>query len=297
LSITGFFDHRDDRNAEQPVATEPNPTDPGNGTTTPSSGRVNQGTTRNWLILDPTYSHLLTPLSSIGVAGEYQRLTYSPDDASGHVPFNYYMGKLFYGWTQSQRMDFVVSGFGAKYLAGNIDSTSTTAGVNGSMKYSWTQVLQTQVSASYQREKTEETDPRVFDRTSNNWAGSVSTTYDGVTSKYRVSIGRSIIPGSNGGLYVTDQVQGQYDRDLTERLHITGAIRYFRDRTVNLPGNEDLRNYLTPFAKIQYMLTRTIFVAGSYTYVWQKYDVDPSGAAANRVALSFGYVGLPRQQR
>jgi hypothetical protein len=295
FNIYGFFDHRDDSNAEQPAATEPDPTQGGNGTTTPSSGRVTNDTVRNWLVLDPTFIHLLTPLSSIGVGGEYQKLSYSPEDTSSHIPFNYYMGKVFYGWTQTPRLDFTAGVFGSRYLAGTIDSRSTSGGVNGSMTYSWTQTLQTQASASYERVHFTETDPHDFDQTSNQWAASLSTTYNGVLSKYRASIGRSIVPGSNGGLFLTDQVQGQYDRDLTARLHVTGAIRYFRDRIVSSPGTSATRDYLTPFFKIQYMVTRRMFVAGTYTYVWQKYNTDPTGAAANRVGVSFGYQGLPKQ--
>ncbi len=119
FNIYGFFDHRDDTNAEQPAATEPDPTQGGNGTTTPASGRVNNDTVRNWLVLDPTFTHLLTPLSSVGVGGEYQRLSYSPEDTTSHVPFNYYMGKAFYSWTQTPRLDFVVGAFGSRYPRGN----------------------------------------------------------------------------------------------------------------------------------------------------------------------------------
>jgi hypothetical protein len=297
FNINGFFDHRDDNNAAQPAATEANPTQPGIGTTTPSSGRVNTSTTRDWLILEPKFSHLVTPLSSIGVAGQYQRLDYSNTDQSGHIPFNYYLGRVFYTWTQNQRSDFTVSAFGAKYLAGTIDSTSTTGGVSGAMKYSWTQTLQSDLSASYDRTHFIETDPRVFDKSSNQWAAAFSTTYNGISSQYRASIGRSIVPGANGGLYIVDQLQGQYDRDLTARLHVIAAIRYFRDRTVNSPSGIDTRNYATPYINVKYMLTRQLFVAGAYSYIYQKYQTDTNSAAANRISLTFGYTGLGRQYK
>jgi hypothetical protein len=257
---------------------------------------VTAGTTRNWLILDPTFTHLITPLSSIGVGGEYQRLSYSPEDTSGHVPFNYYMGKVFYGWTQSPRMDFGVNVFGARYLAGTIDSNSTSGGVNGEMKYNWTQTLQSNVSVSYERTKFQETDPRTFEHTSNEWAAYFSTVYNGIASQYRVSIGRSIIPGANGGLFATDQVQAQYDRDYTQRLHFTTAIRAFRDRTITGPSTGNPRTYVTPFVKVQWMVTQRIFIAGSYSYIYQKYRNDLNSAEANRVAFTIGYSGLQRQR-
>ena len=62
-----------------------NPVNPDLGNTSPTTGTVLVGTTRNYLILDPTFTHLLTPLSSIGVATEYQRMDWSPANTSGHA--------------------------------------------------------------------------------------------------------------------------------------------------------------------------------------------------------------------
>jgi len=295
FSISGFFDHRDDSNTQFVNATF-NPVTPGLGNTA-NTGRIQLGTTSNWLILDPTYSHTLTPLSRIGFAGEYQRMDFSATDTSNHVNFNYYLGRVFYAWTQSQRTDYSVGVFGSRYQATNIDSKSTSGGVSGDMKYSWTQTLTTDLSASYQRVKFDETTPRTVSQTSNSWGANLSTVYTGAggISSYRVIIGRTIAPSSAGGLFSTDQIRGQYDHDFTERLHFTGAVRYFRDHTVAGVSNNDTRDYLTNFIKLQWMMTRRIFIAGTYTYVYQKYRVDPNSESANVVSLQFGYKGIERQ--
>lgn len=295
FNITGFFDHRDDTNAEQPGA-QVNPVTPDIGNTTPTTGRVQTGTTRNWLILDPTFTHLITPLKSIGVAAEYQRLTFSPEDTTGHIPFNYYLGRAFYSWTQNARTDYTVSAFGSRYVAGTIDSRSTSEGVNGTMKYNWTQTLHSELSGTYERSKFEETSPNTFNQTSNSWAAEASTIYTGPIASYRVSIGRSIVPSAAGGLYATDQLRGQYDSDFTERLHFTGAVRYFRDRTIAGFRGNDTRDYLTSYVNLKWMMTRTVFLAGSYSYTRQKYRADPASADANRVSFTVGYAGLGRQR-
>jgi hypothetical protein len=294
FSINGLFNHRDD-SSNQFVNATFNPVTPGLGNTT-TTGRVQVGSTSNWLILDPTYSHTLTPLSRIGVSGEYQRMDFSATDTD-HVNYNYYVGRVFYAWTQSQRTDYSVSAFGSRYQATNIDSKSTSEGVSGDMKYSWTETLATDLSASYQRVKQDETTPRIFSQTSNTWGANLSTVYTGAggVSSYRVIIGRTIAPSSAGGLFATDQIRGQYDRDFTERLHFTGALRYFRDHTVAGVRGNDTRDYLTNFVRLQWMMTRRIFIAGSYTYVYQKYRVDPNSASANVVSLQMGYKGLERQ--
>jgi hypothetical protein len=37
-------------------------------------------------------------------------------------------------------------------------------------------------------------------------------------------------------------------------------------------------------------------VLGGYQYMWEKFQVDPTGAADNRIYLRVGYMGLGRQQ-
>lgn len=295
LNITGFYDHRDDFNAEQPSA-DFNPVTPGVGGTTPTTGHIAFGTTRNYVVLDPTYSHLITPLSSIGVAAEYQRLSYSPDDTTSHVDYNYYRGRAFYAWTISPRADAAIGGFASKYIASNIDSQSTSGGAQFDLGYNWTQAIHSDLSVLAQQTKLDETAPRIVSATSHPWGATLSTIYTGQTASYRVVVGRSIAPSAAGGLFRTDQIRGQYDRDFTERLHFTGAVRYFRNRTfVGIQGN-DTRDYATTTLKLQWMMTRRLFISGSYAYIWQKYQIDPSGADTNILSLQVGYRGLGRQR-
>ena len=292
FNLTGYFDHRDDVNAEQPSAVT-NPVNPGVGETTATTGQIRVGTTRNYLILDPTFTHLLSPLSSIGLATEYQRMDYSPSDNAGHADFNYYQGRLFYAKTIDLRTDFSIGAFGSKYQSGNVGSHSTSGGVQLSGGYNWTQVLRSDLTVQWQRTKFEE--PQVFNVTSNPWAATFTTVYKEQISSYRFSVGRTIYPSSAGGLYTTDQVRGQYDRELTQRLHFTGALRFFSDRTTTGVGGNSVRNYATGTVRAQYMLSPTFFVAGNYTYVYQKYQVNPNSTDANMVSISFGYRGLERQ--
>jgi len=76
---------------------------------------------------------------------------------------------------------------------------------------------------------------------------------------------------------------------------LTGALRVFRDRLVASELDNNYRNYDTGNVRVQYMLTRQIFVATSYTYVYQKYKLDADSADANVCQVSFGYRGLERQ--
>jgi hypothetical protein len=295
FSLVGFFDHRDDVNAEQPGAVI-NPVNPDLGNTSPTTGTVLVGTTRNYLILDPTFTHLLTPLSSIGVAAEYQRMDWSPANTTGHLDFNYYQGKVFYAKTIDLRTDFSIGAYGSRYQAKAIDSHSTSGGLQLNGGYNWTEVLRSTLSVQWQRTKFVQNQGHIFDVTTNPWAANFTTVYKEQISSYTFSIGRTIYPSSAGGLYTTDQVRGQYDRDLTQRLHFTGAVRYFRDRTTTGVVGDNTRDYATGIVSLRYMMTPTFFVAGNFSSNYQKYRVDVNSAEANIVSVSFGYRGLERQR-
>jgi hypothetical protein len=296
FNITGYYDHRDDVNAEQPAAAEQNTINPGTGNTTPTTGNALVGVTRDYLILDPTYTHLLTPLSGIGFAGEYQRLSYSQEDAS-HVAFNFYQGRLFYSKTIDLRSDFTVGVYGNRYQSNTVDSHSDSGGLQAGGGYNWTQTLHSNLTLQYQETRFRETSPdRDVSVTSHPWAANVSTTYDAQTAKYTFGLGRTIYPSSAGGLYTTDQVRAQYDKDFTQRLHFAAAVLVFRDRTTSgVTNNNDYRNYGTGSLRVQYMLTPRLFVATSYNYLYQKYRFDTNSADADIINVSFGYRGLERQ--
>jgi hypothetical protein len=296
LSVSGFYDHRDDTNAEQPQAADTNTVNPGLGTTTPTTGHNLLGVTRDYLILDPSYIHQLTPLSGVGLSGEYQRLTYSQDDTS-HIGFNFYQAKLFYSKTIDLRSDISVGVFGNHYEGTTVDARSNSGGLQVNGDYNWTQTLRTTASVQYQETKfTENSQTNNVNVNSRPWAASVTTLYNAQTSKYTFFLGRTLYPSSGGGLYTTDQARAQYDKDFTQRFHFTGAVRVFRDRNTAGVADNNYRNYATGSLLVQYMLTPRLFVSTSYTYLYQKYKFDLNSADANVVSLTFGYRGLDRQR-
>ena len=158
-------------------------------------------------------------------------------------------------------------------------------------------MLHSNLAVSVEQSKFEKSrDTGNLDVSSHPWSAIFNTVYDaGELTKYSFYLGRSIYPSSQGGLSQTDQVRAQYDHDFTPRLHFTGAVRLFRDRLVAAQADNNYRNYATGNLRMQYMLTRQVFVAAAYTYVYQKYRFDPASADANVIQVSFGFRGLERQ--
>jgi len=220
--------------------------------------------------------------------------------AYGQIRLNSWNQPFYDALSRRDLADFLIQlgVFGNHYSARFGDARSDSGGVTGNVGYNWTQVLHSNLSASVQQTDFKETrdNGNNFDVKSHPWSAVFSTVYDaGQLTKYSFYLGRSIAPSSVGGLSQIDQARAQYDHDFTQRLHLTSAVRVFRDKAVSGVSNANYRNYATGNIRVQYMLTQRIFVATAYTYVYQKYKLDPASADANVFNVSFGYRGLERQ--
>ena len=292
----GRFDHRDEINAERPVAAySDTPTVTATTPTTTETGRVRVGATRDNLLLIPTYTFRVTPTTSLGASGTLQTTNYSPDDASSHVDYNYYQGRGFVNWSLSQRTEFALGGYMSKYDAKNIDSQSTSYGASGDFDFNWTALFSSHLSVVYQRTDIEQTQPSIFKGNTNAWGATIDTAYKSQTSQVRFTLGRVITPSGGGGLYGSDEARIQYNKELSERWQVTTAARYLHNRAIssNISGND--RNYTQGSVYLRWMATRTLFVEGGYEYSWQKYQSDITSADDNTFVLRFGYRGLQRQ--
>ncbi|MEA3175039.1 MAG: hypothetical protein QOF42_2450 [Gammaproteobacteria bacterium] len=291
--ISGNYDHRDEFNAELQTATfdEINPVQP----TAPQTGRTVTGGTRNSFYVLPTYTYDLTQRFAAGVSGLYQKVNYSPNDDARFVDFNYYQGKAFVVWTLNQKSDLNFGGYYNDYNATRFFSKASATGASVDLNTSWSPLLTTRASVTYQRSDIQAGQAPAFAGSLNVWGGAMSAVYKGETTQLRGDLSRLITPSGGGSVYVVNQAQVEYDRKLTQRLSFIGAVIYQQDRalTANVAG--DGRNYLRTLLDIKWMMTRTFYIQGGYSYTWQQYQLDPDGAANNRFYLRFGYQGMGRQ--
>jgi hypothetical protein len=294
FTVYGEFNHEDDINAEVPAA-QYNDVVP-NSPTTPETGHVYVGVTRDIGYIAPAYTYQLTNLLGAGVSGLYENITYSSNVASTNVNFNFYQGNAFLNWTLSQRMGMSVGGYVSRYDATNLDSTANSYGETLNFNYSWSRLVNSTLTVAYQTADISATQPSVFKETVNDWGATFGTGYKGETSQLRLSLGQSITPSSYGSLYLADQIQLQYDRNVTERVTFTGALRALRIVGVSSNLYGDNRNYFQGNLFLKWMITRTWFVQGGYVYTWQKYQTDTGSADNNLIMIKFGYQGLPRQR-
>jgi hypothetical protein len=293
-TMAGSIQHLDEFNAELSSAffDDINPVQP----TAPQTGQTVVGETRDSVLLFPKYDYRFSPIFGAGASAIYQNVTYHPSGVTELVDFNYFQGKGFVNWDLNQKSEVIFGAYGSKYNATHIDSTATAYGVSVALDSKWTPLLSTEISVVDQRTTVDTSIPTPFSTVVNVWGATVSADYKAQVDEFRLNAGRSITPTGGGGVYVYDQIQFQYNRNLTQRWTFIGAMigQRYRGITSNVSGDD--RNYLQTVIEAKYMLAATWFVQGGYQYQWQKYEINTDGATNNRIYIRFGYQGLGQQR-
>ncbi len=292
-SVYLSFQRRDEFNAELNSA-EYNPYGPVSPTS-PETGRTLTGVTRTSLLLLPNYSYYLTPLTTIGVSAIYQMLNYSPNNSFDAVDFNYAQAKLFVQWALNQKNDLTAGVYGSDYKAVHYDSDAVAEGATLGLHTNWTPLLDTNATVIYQRTRVDTAIPLPLHATENPWGASFAAAYKTQLDQFRINVDRLITPSGGGGIYVNEQAQFQYVRELTPRLEFTGAMIALKNHGLTSNVSGDDRTFLRTAVEMKWMVTPTFFVQAGYQYMWEKYEVNPDGAANNRVYVAFGYQGRNRQ--
>jgi hypothetical protein len=261
----------------------------------PETGRTTMGSTRTSLILLPKYSYYVTPLTTIGVSGTYQKLTYSPSNSYDAVDFNYYQTQVFVEWALNQNNDVSVGIYGSDYEATHYHSNAVAEGASLGLHTNWTPLLDTDASVVYQRTQIDTSIPSPLHSTEEPWGASVSATYKNQLNQLKINIDRLITPTGGGGIYINQQAQLLYIRDINPRLQFTGATIAMRNHGLTSNVSGDDRTFVRTAVELKWMFTPTLYVQGGYQYMWEKYEVNPDGAANNRVYVTFGYQARERQ--
>jgi hypothetical protein len=292
-SISGTLEHRDEATAELNSATydQVNPNQP----TSPQTGHIVNGATRDSSYILPNYTYSLTPLLSLGFEGLYEKINYSPNDDGRYVDFDYYQGRPYLIWTLNQKFDLTFGAYANKYNATRYDSKATAEGGSVGLNASWTPLFSTRASVVLQHSDIISGIPPAFNASVNTWGGDLTAIYKAQTQQFRADVSRLISPSGGGGVYVNNQLQFEYDRRVSQRWSLTAAAVLLRglDATQQSTGNG--RDYVRTLFETKWMLTQTWYILGGYQYISQKYETDPDGAANNRFYLRFGYQGLNRQ--
>jgi hypothetical protein len=121
------------------------------------------------------------------------------------------------------------------------------------------------------------------------------TTWQGEIQKLDLSLGRTYTPSGAGGTFAADQLQVNYQRDLSPRLQFQGAARYVNETSVSVVFRSADYSYVNATASLKWKLTPTWYVTGGVEYLYEHFVSAFGNASNGMVYVAFGYQGLGRR--
>ena len=303
LKLIGHYSRENSVQAETPEAGF-DTFDPNNPLQNTGSRILLQSQTTTRTQLRPEYVHDFTERVGAGVGGIYQIVKFDSDGQTTRRDNDYLQGEGFLTWKLDQRTDLRTGLYSSKFKTDDDTNRTDGNGVNLMLTRSWSPSLSGFIQANGERTEVETRaaaagSPTTTEK-SNSWGFTVGGYRLTPVSTTYLSVGRLLTPSSSGVRAEVDEVHVEYNRNLSERLIATTAFRGSRSRaqggdtSANGADDDDNDDFVGEVG-MRYLITRTWYIAGGYSYVWQRFKSDDTSGHDNVFRIRFGYFGLPPQ--
>ena len=262
------------------------------------AGRVERfGGTRTRIQVRPDYTYQLSQLLGVGASALYQTVTYDfPSDfgSTSRQDYDYWIGDGFLVWTLSPRTHLRTGAYVSTYETDDGLNQTDSTGASLEIRHQWSETLTAMAAVSAQQTDIERAALTAED-SSTDAGFTIGIESRGQVSQWRINAGRTFNPTGSGTLNETDQVRLQYDRNLTERLQFTGAVRANRSRPLGVDASDNDRDFLRTDIACSWSMTRTWSVIGGYSYIQEQFEGESGDRSDNMVTISVRYQGLQPQ--
>ena len=292
LDLVGRYARQDAFNAELGDAgfDDFDPNDP----TDPSGESAVLGEDRRTRVqLRPGFSHVLSELTELRLAGVYETIRYDSDRQDRTTDYDWMALEASVIRRLDPRTQISFGPTASLYeTRSDFNRTESYGGFLG-----WDREL-TALSSSGFRAFAERSGVEVTDAT--GWSKESETNYGAEfnarkrteTGRIWFRAGRTLVPTSRGSISLRDEMRLQYDHDFSERWSMKTAVRAYRRDDRGLSTND--RDYARGELRLSYRITPTVFFATGLEYTWEDRDDRPSSADNQTYYLSIGYRGLGR---
>jgi len=289
LDIAANYSHEDLYNAELANARfdDVTPDDP----TSPESGNLQAGRTRDWFRITPYYEYEATERAALGFGVLYETASY--DGGSESVTdYDYGQAEALFRWKFTPETEFSIGPYVSRYEARDDSSKYDAYGVTASVAKNWSEKWSSEFSVGYEKNEIEYADPALEDEEPSGWSALLTLDYKGEVSRLRFVGGQRITPSSDGRKTASDELRMQYDRDMSARLSLQAAARYVSDDDLGDAPDPNQRDYARADLGLRYKFTQTWYMTGGYRYVWQERSSADGDADNHSFIVGIGYSGL-----
>jgi hypothetical protein len=244
------------------------------------SGRVVQRNRRNLVSLQPYFHYDLSQRYRLELDAHYLQADFDEQLAGAQQDFSEVGGAAGFGFQVSPRSSVTV-----RALASQYETTFETDAYGGDVEwatdFSESSRIYARVGAQQTRPERGEDDTSILAGVGGRWRSLRNALF--------VDLTRTVGPVAAGTIVERRQLRLRIDHDVSQHVALLLGARAFRDEQLGRSGTHPTRKYAVAEAGFEWRWSRSVSLAGTYSYWWQEYADLPSSAAANSVLLSLVY--------
>jgi len=241
---------------------------------------------RSRLTLRPQWRYQISEKWSSRIRYKFTDVSYENVAGSQLTDYRQHYGSIDMAYKYTERSDLFAETTIADYQAQGNATDSRTYGLNVGLHYLWTNRLDGAVALGYRTTSQKNVVGSTSDSNGFVLSGNLQRTSElGLLS---LLVRRAVDP-SGAGSVQNDQVRLRWHRKLSEKAALNFRGRYLRSQSLSVNNTNKGRNYVELSPLLEWMLTRTWSINGSYEYRHQKRDNITGSADSNAVFMGVSY--------
>ncbi len=250
---------------------------------------------RRWFF-QPYWQYQLSQKNSLLLNGGYEEVRYDEDIVSRRYDYDYSSAAATLNHSLNYRHQLGLRAQWTKFDSENRDLRVTNDSKTNSLslvyEFAWSETTQLVADLGWARTKNEVTRPNNFDPVSgpycepllipffpcefksdsSNFIGNVTMTKQGKTVEYKVVVGQSITPNSNGSEVLRFNIDALARKNFTERFSTLISVVAFTQNDVGDTDRQFERDYIRGRIRMDYWFKRHWSVYGLYAYTFNDQD-------------------------
>ncbi|WP_139191928.1 hypothetical protein [Thiocapsa roseopersicina] len=255
-----------------------------------TTGIVQVNKRRSKVFVRPSWRYELTERTTLDAGVSYEDVSYEDVDVIPLTNYTFARASFAVGYQLTERLQLVGQTAYDEYDASEVDTRSTSVGVEAGLKYLLSETSTIRAAAGIRQSDAQTpTEEGVIDTTNSGPIFELEWTKDFIVGGIELLAERSLVPSGRGTLLDTTGINLAFNYPITERWTFGLDASGYRNRNPGgeISGND--RDFVNLAPRLERRLTEALRLDLSYRYRWQKREISEDDAVSNAVFLSVTY--------
>ncbi|CRI63010.1 hypothetical protein THIOKS11100023 [Thiocapsa sp. KS1] len=255
-----------------------------------TTGIVQVNKRRSLIRVRPSWRYELTERTTLDAGLSYEDVSYEDVDLIPLSNYTFARATLSAGYQITERLQFIAQAAYDDYQASQVDTQSTSVGVDAGLKYLLSETSSIRAAAGVRQANAQTpTEAGVVETDNAGPIFELEWIKDFTVGGIELLAERSLVPSGRGTLLDTTGITLAFDYPITERWTFGLDASGYRNRNPGgeISGND--RDFVNVVPRIERRLTEALRLDLSYRYRWQKREISEDDAVSNAVFLSVTY--------